>query len=176
MLYLLYILTIFIGFIEIKKEDINIILYNILNSLGLFLLFFNNPFLIIIYPLLISQSLIDFKKLELSNINSFIILLLGIIYSFNYSNFNLKSIIVISIFYIIIYILPFSNLGFGDVKLVIPLSIFLEFKYISIFIFYTLVFSLIIGIIYKLIKKENIFPMGPAISMSFILCFIFQLN
>lgn len=174
MLYLLYPLTIILGFIEIKKEKINWILYLILNIFGFFLFFEKNQFLIILFPLLVSQCLIDFYKLELSNINSLLILLIGILYSFNFSSFQIKSIIAISLFYIILYILPFSNLGFGDVKLVIPLSMFLEFKYIPSFIFYTLIFSLIIGIIYRLVRKENIFPMGPAIIITFIICFILQ--
>ena len=117
--------------------------------------------------MLLSQCLIDFKKLELSNINSLCIFIFGIFYMWN--NFNVKAIITISIFYIILYVMPFSNLGFGDVKLAIALSIFLKLSQVPSFIFYTLLISLIIGIIYKIKTKESIFPMGPAIIITFIL-------
>lgn len=173
-LYFLTLITINLGFFECKKENGNKILYFILCAFSTFFIYFKNPYILVLSPILISQCLIDLKKMELSDYNNFSILLISFLYSFNLQSINWKSFIIVAIFYMILYLLPFSNLGFGDVKLVIPLSLFLNVSYIPSFIFYTLLISLFLGIVYKIIKKQNIFPMGPAIIITFVLCFLKQ--
>ena len=167
MLIILFLLMLLISYKECKKEDCNICIFFIFLLLSILFYISRNYLIFVLFPLLLSQCLIDFKKLELSNINSLCIFILGIFYMWN--NFDVKAIITISIFYIILYVMPFSNLGFGDVKLAIALSRFLKLSQVPSFIFYTLLISLIIGIIYKIKTKESIFPMGPAIIITFIL-------
>lgn len=170
-LYLITIVTFLISFFVCKKENVSLKIYFILNIIMILSIFLKSPFLTILIPIIISQSIIDFKKLELSDINNIMICLIGLLYGY-LNTFNIKSIIFISIFYIILYILPFSNLGFGDVKYSISLGFFLTNKQIPSFIFYSLIIGLCIGIYYKIVKKEDVFPMGPAIGISALLFLI----
>ena len=63
-------------------------------------------------------------------------------------------------------------MGFGDVKLLIATSLFVRAKMLPSYIFYMLLIALVIGIFYKIVKKSNIFPMGPAIA---IMCIVIQI-
>lgn len=164
---ILFILSFIIGFQECKKENCNYFVFIFLNIFNVIFFVLNNEILFVLFPLLLSQCFIDFKKLELSNINSLFIFIFGIYFMRN--NFDIKAILFISLFYIILYLLPFTNLGFGDVKLEIALSLFFNIVKVPSFIFYTLLISLIIGIIYKLKTRQSIFPMGPAIIFAFII-------
>lgn len=170
-LYLIAIITFFISYFVSKYEKININVFFILNILTILSILIESPFLTILCPIIISQTLIDFNKLELSDINNLMICIVGLIYGY-VNQFDIKAIILTSLFFVIIYILPISNLGFGDVKYAMVLSFFLKSKQIPSFIFYSCLIGLIIGVYYKIIKKENIFPMGPALGFTIILYFI----
>ncbi len=157
----------------LKKEKINIKYIPIVFSIG-FIIFsiMKIPLIpILCFPFLIGQCCIDFTKLELSDINNFIIFGFSILFGF-VNEFYFLSFIIIGVTFFLLYLLPFSNMGFGDVKLLIATSLFVPSKLIPSYVFYILIISLIIGIVYKFKKKQNGFPMGPAIS---IMCFIIQI-
>lgn len=168
-----YFVCCFYANIILRKEEIEnnkiLILFGI--SLPVFL-WTNIPIITMMcFPFLIGQCCIDFKKLELSDINNGILLLLSIIYG-SQNEFYFVSLAVIGIVFFLLYLMPFSNMGFGDIKLLISTALFVPSKLIPTYIFYMLVISLIIGIFYKIKKKQNIFPMGPAIA---IMCFVIQI-
>lgn len=155
----------------LQKEEIRIKQIWILFGISLpALLWFNVPFITIMcYPLLVGQCFIDFTKLELSDYNNAMLFLASMIYSFQ-NGFNFKSFIIIGVLFFLLYLMPFSNMGFGDVKMLFATALFVPSKLILSYIFYMLAISLVIGICYKIFKKQNEFPMGPAIAiMSFVI-------
>jgi prepilin signal peptidase PulO-like enzyme (type II secretory pathway) len=165
-MFIIYLISIGIGFKELNREGLGYKEYIVLVLLNTFL--YQYKYVFILGPVLASQCVIDFKKMELSNINSLFIFVMGIIHCV-LDGFDLKAIVFISVFYIVLYLLPFSNLGFGDVKLAIPLGLFIPYKAMPSFIFYSLCIGLFIGLGYKFVKKSKVFPMGPAIITSFII-------
>ena len=167
-LYLITIVSFLIGLLTCKKETCNYKIYCISNIFTIVSIFLNNPFFTIITPIVISQSIIDFKKLELSDVNNITIAILGIFYSI-LNGFDYKAFIFISLFFIIVYILPFSSLGFGDVKYAIAISFFIKYNMVNSFIFYSLFIVLFIGIFYRIVKKQKECPMGPAIGITALL-------
>lgn len=127
-----------------------------------FILFLFMDYVALIYPFLLGQTMIDFYKMELSDYNNLCLFLLSLVYG-KYNGWNIKSLIIISIFFLVLFFLPFSELGFGDVKLSISIALMIPFKIVPSFIFYSLVLGFILGIFYKNIKKKDSFPMGPCI-------------
>ena len=185
--FFMFIMFLGFYFIEkqiLKKENIMIKhhwLYVILLFSGIFLLYMYEKVdlehclihmcTILCLPILIGQCVIDFKKMELSDINNIILFVLSLIYAClnNLQNYHI-SFSIIGISAVILYFLPISNMGFGDVKLLMATSLFVKTSLLHSYIFYMLLIALFIGIFYKLFKKSNIFPMGPAIAiMSFLI-------
>lgn len=168
-----YFICCFYANIILKKEEIEKnkiwILFGI--SLPVFLWLDIPIIAMMCFPFLIGQCCIDFTKLELSDINNGILFLMSILYGFE-NGFNFISLIIIGIVFFLLYLMPFSNMGFGDVKLLIATALFIPNKQIPSYIFYMLLISLGIGLFYKFVKKKNEFPMGPAIA---IMCFIIQI-
>ena len=167
-MFLFFLIFTIIGFLEIKKYNINKILYILTIFLSLFL-YEINPIIFVIVPLLISQCFIDFKAKELSNINNLLLFIFTLSYSIYNSSVNWLSIIIMIGIYLILYLLPITSLGFGDVKLIAAISCMIPTIYISSFIFYPFLFGLILGLFYKLILKQNTFPMGPPIILTFLI-------
>ncbi|MDE6947212.1 MAG: A24 family peptidase, partial [Anaeroplasmataceae bacterium] len=161
----------------LKKEDIKIkhvILHIIIQCMGILLLEFYDTDLmtlsthictIICYQILLSQCIIDFKKMELSDINNVALFILSIIHAYlnGFQNYHI-SFLIIGIGSLILYFLPISNMGFGDVKLLMATALFVRTSLLPSYIFYMLLIALFIGFFYKLLKKSDIFPMGPAIA------------
>ena len=116
-MFLFFLIFTIIGFLEIKKYNINKILYFLTIFLSLFL-YEINPIVFVIVPLLISQCFIDFKAKELSNINNLLLFIFTLSYSIYNSSVNWLSIIIMIGIYLILYLLPITSLGFGDVKLI----------------------------------------------------------
>lgn len=165
-----YLICCFFENMILQKEEIKIKQIWILFGISLpALLWFDVPFIAIMcYPLLVGQCFIDFTKLELSDYNNVMLFLASIIYGFQ-NGFNFKSLII-GILFFLLYLMPFSNMGFGDVKMLFATVLFVPSKLIPSYIFYMLAISLVIGICYKVFKKQNEFPMGPAIAiMSFVI-------
>ena len=185
--FFMFIMFLGFYFIEkqiLKKENIMIKhhwLYVILLFSGIFLLYMYEKVdlqhclihmcTILCLPILIGQCVIDFKKMELSDINNIILFVLSLIYAClnNLQNYHI-SFSIIGISAVILYFLPISNMGFGDVKLLMATSLFVKTSLLPSYVFYMLLIALFIGIFYKLFKKSNIFPMGPSIAiMSFLI-------
>lgn len=174
-MWLLLIISIFftyIGFKELKPYKINSYLYFVLLFINIYFIYTNNYFLTMIFPILLSQILIDFKALELSDINNLCLFISGLMYMFIYSQFNIKTFLFLSIIYFILYCLPFTSLGFGDVKLIISLSLFYSYDKAILLIFYPFLIALGFGLFYKIFLNKNEFPMGPSIIIVAILLLI----
>ena len=60
---ILFILSFIIGFQECKKENCNYFVFIFLNIFNVIFFVLNNEILFVLFPLLLSQCFIDFKKL-----------------------------------------------------------------------------------------------------------------
>ena len=144
---------------------------------------FNICYLSIVAGLLSVSAYIDLKIQELPDFNTVafltITILLMIIHKDDINITSQLLIVVISmvIYYIMSY---FGGLGFGDVKLLLPMMISLNLLEVLNFWLYTLICALVYVIplaVYKKINKQNIkgikFAFGPYIIIGFILFNIF---
>jgi leader peptidase (prepilin peptidase)/N-methyltransferase len=66
-----------------------------------------------------------------------------------------------------------EGLGFGDVKFFIAAGTFMTLENFSIFLFMSGIIGIIIAIIWRLLKKGEVFPFGPALSIALLLCVIY---
>jgi leader peptidase (prepilin peptidase)/N-methyltransferase len=66
-----------------------------------------------------------------------------------------------------------EGLGLGDVKFFIAAGVFLTAQNFSIFLFLSGIVGILIALLWKLLKKGDLFPFGPALSISLLLCVIF---
>lgn len=144
---------------------------------------FNICYLSIVAGLLSVSAYIDIKIQELPDFNTVVFLAITILLMFIHKEginiFSQVLIVVISmaIYYVMSY---FGGLGFGDVKLLLPIMISLDLLEVLNFWLYALMCALIYVIplaIYKKVKKQNIkgikFAFGPYIIIGFILFSIF---
>lgn len=65
-----------------------------------------------------------------------------------------------------------EGLGFGDVKFFIAAGTFMTLENFSIFLFMSGIIGILIAIIWRLLKKGEVFPFGPALSIALLLCVI----
>lgn len=123
-------------------------------------------FLILLTPLLVYQAFLDKETLELSNILSLVIAVFGLLYVLitkQYSNI-VTSFILLCIYAVFSLLGP---VGFGDVKLVLGLGLFLH-NYTSL-LFYPFLLSILGELIIRCFKKkkETVFAFGPYIIAGF---------
>ena len=159
-----------------KKKEIfkspSWVYYSLVVILNLLLLicplaFIKKCFLILLVSPLMYQCFLDFETLELSDILSGISLLLGILYVIITKQYYhiLTAFLLLGIYTVLSLLGP---VGFGDVKLVFGLGLFVG-RYMSLLI-YPFVFSIIFELIVRLFKKNkhgNYFAFGPYIILGF---------
>jgi prepilin signal peptidase PulO-like enzyme (type II secretory pathway) len=66
-----------------------------------------------------------------------------------------------------------EGLGLGDVKFFVAAGTFLPVASLSLFLFLSGLIGLIIALIWKLLKKGEVFPFGPALVISLLFCVAF---
>ena len=66
------------------------------------------------------------------------------------------------------FILKRDSLGFGDVKFFIMAGLWLGLSYLPYFLMLSGVFGVLFGFAWQYIKKEKLFPFGPALILSFV--------
>lgn len=177
------------SFIAIKKENIlknKEIIFFIIISLALSIIILtksNSNFNIIIntifasiVPLLIINTVIDIKTLELSKsitalifLQGFMAILISLILGYTSISIFLSSIlnsIALYIIYIAISYFTKGSMGGGDIKLIFALGIFFTLENVSKLVIYPLFIGTLAGIfliIFKGYKKEDKFAFGPCI-------------
>ena len=172
---ILYILctTLFvkIGFEELSSYQINKLHYIVGNIIIGAVLICRQDFpILLVTPLIVSQCLIDMKEKELSDRNTFYLFLIGILHMINNQAYgNIKTFGMLLLLYIVLFLIPFSSIGFGDVKLIAALSLYIPYKLSMCFVFYPFLVGLGLGLFYKYKYKESEFPFGPAIMMVWLL-------
>ena len=64
-------------------------------------------------------------------------------------------------------------LGMGDIKLMAVSGLFLGMQFLPIFAFLSGVIGIITGSIWRVTKKTDIFPFGPALGISLLICLLY---
>lgn len=144
---------------------------------------FNICYLSIVAGLLSVSAYIDLKIQELPDFNTVVFLTITILLMIIHKDdINITSQLLIVVISMVIYYIMsyFGGLGFGDVKLLLPMMISLNLLEVLNFWLYTLICALVYVIplaVYKKINKQNIkgikFAFGPYIIIGFILFNIF---
>lgn len=134
--------------------------------------------IIILSCMLVITSFIDIKHQIIPNKLVFIILILGLIFSFigDISLFQaLLGMMVGGGIMLILALVP-NVLGGGDIKLVFALGAFLGPIKIIWAIFFAFIFAAVLSIIlliFKIKKKNEFIPFGPFLAVGTIVAYIF---
>lgn len=123
-------------------------------------------FLILLIPLLVYQAFLDKETMELSNILSLLIAAVGILYVLITKQYsNIFTAFILMCIYAVFSLL--GPVGFGDVKLVFGLGLFLH-NYTSL-LFYPFLLSILGELIIRCFKKkkDTVFAFGPYILAGF---------
>ena len=68
-------------------------------------------------------------------------------------------------------------MGFGDIKLLAASGLYIAPKTISAYFFISGLFGIITAIIWQILGKGKIFPFGPALAISLLICIVYpQIN
>ncbi len=105
----------------------------------------------------------------------------GIVYGI-YNDAGIEQLLYMPLFYFALamglrYLMFFwkkkEGLGLGDVKFFIAAGTFLSIESLSIFLFLSGLVGISIAIIWKILKKGEMFPFGPALMASLLFCVAF---
>lgn len=130
---------------------------------------------------IIVMSVIDFEHYIIPDEVNFFIGLLGAIYS-GYNAISLTEILYMPIFcFLFAFLLRGimylwkrrEGLGFGDVKFFLVAGFFLKFENFPAFLMLSGLFGLLIAMVWKVLKKGELFPFGPALGISLLFCYVF---
>ncbi len=66
-----------------------------------------------------------------------------------------------------------EGLGFGDVKFFIAAGTFIDMALFPTFLLLSGVFGIVIALVWRLMKKGEVFPFGPALALSLLFCVAF---
>ena len=84
--------------------------------------------------------------------------------------FLLASGIGLSLHYGYRYLRHKEGLGFGDVKFFAVAGVWLGLKPIVPFLFFSGIFGIVTGLLWRILKKGPVFPFGPALAVALFLC------
>lgn len=71
------------------------------------------------------------------------------------------------------YLRKKEGLGFGDVKFLAVAGVWLGLKPIVPFLFFSGIFGVLTGLLWKLLKRGPVFPFGPSLAVAMFLCIVF---
>jgi len=171
-----------------KKIEISFILSYVIGLIFFYLIkssYVDTLTIVPLLPLFMSHILIDIKSMELPdklNLTILIIAIFRLIYLAIFNGFSeayiayalscLTTSAIMFIVYLILACLTGGALGGGDIKLVTALGLFLTKASLAKFLLFPFIIGAIIStylLIFKKAKKEEVFPFGPSILISFIL-------
>lgn len=194
-LHLLYILLVFLlTLILIKRYNISSFLFLLLSSISFFILIIivinnrlNNIFYILdilLIPFFVLIIIVDLKELWIPDLSIIIILIikliefaLSLLYRYNTSFYGLLFIIMMCIIILCISVLKRQYMfGFGDIKLLIVLSINITFiKVITLLLIASFLGILTFILLYitriKKTKNSSFIPFGPLIIIAYFIVY-----
>lgn len=125
-------------------------------------------------------SAIDFEHYIIPDGLNIFIFLIGVFYAI-YKEFDIiSSLLNSAIYFFLAYSIRYGfylwrkkeGLGLGDVKFFAAVGVFMNFSQIPIFLFIAGSLGVVTSLLWRLCGKGDIFPFGPALAMSFFLCFV----
>lgn len=144
----------------------------------------NFMFIVPLFSVFVSHFIIDIKSHELPDKLNLLIAIFAIVklivmgvetgFSQGYITFAsscLTTSAVMFIVYLVLACITGGALGGGDIKLVTALGLFLPKAYLFKFLLFPFIIGAIIStylLIFKKAKKEDVFPFGPSILISFL--------
>ena len=132
---------------------------------------------------LVTLSVIDFEHYIIPDSLQIILFILAIIWSY-LANYTISYIIISGITGFLssygigaLYKLVRhkDGLGFGDVKFILTISIFIGYQNLVFFYLLSGLFGAVNGLIWQYMFKSNLFPFGPSLALSLFLCLIIPL-
>lgn len=125
--------------------------------------------------------LVDLEHYIIPDEMNILIFILGITYGI-YNDMPIDQMILMPVLYLALalglrYLMFFwkkkEGLGLGDVKFFLAAGTFLSIESLPIFLFFSGIAGIVIAMIWKLMKKGEIFPFGPALALSLLFCVAF---
>lgn len=150
----------------------------IVNNYGLN---FNSAVICLLYFAVLLIFAIDFEHYIIPDEINILIFILGISYGI-YNNAGLEQLILMPVIYFSLamglrYLMFFwkkkEGLGLGDVKFFLAAGTFLSIESLPTFLFLSGFTGILIAIIWRIMKKGEIFPFGPALAAALLFCFCF---
>jgi prepilin signal peptidase PulO-like enzyme (type II secretory pathway) len=150
----------------------------IVNNYGLN---FNSAVICLLYFAVLLIFAIDFEQYIIPDEINILIFILGISYGI-YNNAGLEQLILMPVIYFSLamglrYLMFFwkkkEGLGLGDVKFFLAAGTFLSIESLPTFLFLSGFTGIFIAIIWRIMKKGEIFPFGPALAAALLFCVCF---
>ncbi len=66
-----------------------------------------------------------------------------------------------------------AMLGFGDVKFFAIVGVWLDLSAIPVFLFISGILGVLLGLIWRILGKGQVFPFGPALAIALFICIVF---
>lgn len=126
-------------------------------------------------------TVIDFEHYIIPDEVNIFILMLGIIYSLSNNMEVIDLAINIAVYFGIAMFLRWfmfvwkkkEGLGLGDVKFFAAAGAFLSYEFLPIFLLISGITGLLVALVWRMVKKTDIFPFGPSLSLSLFFCVAF---
>ena len=142
---------------------------------------FKTFILISLYFLAVVICAIDFKHYIIPDELNIALLVLSFLWGYH-NNYFLEDFILMTLgYFLFAWVLRWSMfkwkgreaLGFGDVKFFGAVGCFLDISILPCFLFLSGLAGILIAIIWKILKKGDMFPFGPALVLSLLFCVAF---
>ncbi len=133
-------------------------------------------------PILIALVAIDFEHMILPDHLNAILAVLGFSFIFITSPSHLESAAIAACVYAVLawglgwgmrHFLGKEALGMGDIKFFAVAGVWLGLPVLPIFLMLSGVIGIMIGIFWNIIRQTPLFPFGPALILSFLVCRLF---
>lgn len=145
-------------------------------------------FILASLPFLVALTYVDIKQKRLPNMLNSCLFLIGLVFAvWCYTETQSVSVFINYFIGMLVFVgaiwsmrwfvtlcLKKESLGFGDVKFFGVAGLWLGWNAIGVFCFLAGIIGVLFGLIWRYFQKENTFPFGPALILSFYLLFLMQ--
>jgi prepilin signal peptidase PulO-like enzyme (type II secretory pathway) len=142
---------------------------------------FNAIIICLLYFAVILILVIDFQHYIIPDEVNILIFILGVSYGI-YNQLGLEQILLMPVIYFSLamglrYLMFFwkkkEGLGLGDVKFFLAAGTFLSIEALPTFLFISGFVGILIALLWRILKKGEAFPFGPALAISLLFCVCF---